>query len=111
VLNTLDGRENMLLFWQSYVVIACMFSAIFLQIRWLNDGLEISNSLYVVPVFNAFWIVLSVTSGLVFYREYLGMTQGQCVMFAAGVLITVAGVMTLSRHTSSSDDEVRFSRK
>lgn len=51
-----------------------MFFTVFLQVRWLNEGLRRFDSSYIVPVFVSFWILLSVLSGMIFFSEYKGMT-------------------------------------
>jgi len=91
-------RNNDVIFYhyQTYLVLICMLLTICLQIKWLNDGLKRFDASFTVPVFTAFWIVLSVTSGLVFYDEYQGMTWGQLGMFFFGVFISITGVYILS---------------
>ena len=82
--------------WQSYVVLTCMFTSIFLQIKYLNEGLRRFSSTYSIPVFQAFWILISVVSGLIFYREYEHMQRWDGLLFSTGVVIAVVGVMMLS---------------
>ena len=94
--NSFNG-DMMFMYYQSYFVIFCMFCTIFLQITWLNHGLRRFDSAYTVPVFQSFWIVVSVCSGMVFYREYHEMTWHALLMFAFGVFITISGVLVLSQ--------------
>ena len=82
--------------WQSYLVLACMFTSIFLQIKYLNEGLRRFSSTYSIPVFQAFWILISVVSGLIFYREYEGFEPLDAALFSLGVVVTVVGVVMLS---------------
>jgi hypothetical protein len=42
--------------WQTYFVLAGMGTTVFLQIKWLNEGLMRFAASYTVPVFMAFWI-------------------------------------------------------
>lgn len=105
VVDSFEDRGFLFNHWQTYLVIGSMFTTIFLQIRWLNDGLKRFNATYIVPVFTAFWILLSITSGLVFYREYTGMMFQQGCLFALGVVVTISGVMTLSSRGFHSDRE------
>jgi hypothetical protein len=99
LVNTLQGKGALFSYYQTFLVLAAMAFTVFLQISWLNEGLRRFSAAYTVPVFQAFWILLSVVAGLVFYDEYLGMTTTQMWMFAFGVLITVAGVSALSQRT------------
>jgi len=95
-INWFQGHDIMFDHYQTYIVLLCMLLTICLQIKWLNDGLKRFDASYTVPVFTAFWIVLSVTSGLVFYDEYQGMTWSQLGMFFFGVFISITGVYILS---------------
>ena len=54
------------------------------------------DALYVIPVFQSFWIVVSVISGMVFFGEYEDMSGEQIMLFAIGVGVTVFGVFYLS---------------
>ena len=92
-----EQQNNMFVEWPSYVVMACMFGSIFAQIRYLNEGLRRFSSTYSIPVFQAFWILVSVVSGLIYYREWQGLDTVSCVMFSLGVCVTVSGVVMLSR--------------
>lgn len=102
--NTSQGNGFLFAHYQTYLVLFGMGTTVFLQIKWLNEGLMRFAASYTVPVFMAFWIVLSVLSGLVFYSEYYGMTSMQLSMFAFGVMMTVAGVVTLSKQSVDKSD-------
>ena len=96
IANSIQGKGMMFKYYQTYFVLSAMFCTIFLQIGWLNNGLRRFDSAYTVPVFQSFWIVISVCSGMVFYKEYSEMSQWEGVMFSCGVLITIVGVLVLS---------------
>jgi len=82
-----------------YLIVICMFLTIFLQIRWLNEGLKSFEAVYVVPVFQSFWILVSVVAGMVFFNEYKMVFNdpASSIFFPMGVLITIAGVYVLSQ--------------
>ena len=90
------AHSNMFAEWPSYLVMACMFGSIFMQIHYLNEGLRRFSSTYSIPVFQAFWILVSVVSGLIYYREWKGLDTVSCVMFSIGVCVTISGVVMLS---------------
>jgi hypothetical protein len=50
-----------------YFVVLCLLTTIFFQIKYLNDGLRLFEASYVVPVFQTFWCIGSVASGLIFF--------------------------------------------
>ncbi len=113
LVNTFEGRGAFYLRWPAYFIIMAMTVCIVLQVKWLNDGLIRFDAAFEVPVFQAFWVVLSVASGLVFYNEYRGMNDLQKGLFAFGIVVTVTGVIMLSRgrrvhrpsgHTDSDDE-------
>ena len=76
---TISGDGNMFVYPGTYAVLAGLGVTIFFQIRWLNSGLRLFPALYVVPVFQSFWILVSVISGMVFFDEvlYTAHTQGR----------------------------------
>lgn len=104
--NSLTGSGFMFFYWKTYVVIAAMFSCVYFQIRWLNAGLKRFDVSYCVPVFQSFWICVSVVSGMIFYHEYVGMSADQAALFVFSVLVTIAGVVGLSQRNVHNDDLV-----
>jgi len=101
LVNTVEHRGMFLADYRSYLVMASLGATIFLQIMWLNEGLRRFSASYTVPVFTAFWIILSICSGLVFYKEYKGMSWTRLGTFWLGVCITIGGVYIISsRHRS-----------
>mmetsp|Transcript_5523 Transcript_5523/g.10381 ORF Transcript_5523/g.10381 Transcript_5523/m.10381 type:complete len:683 (+) Transcript_5523:274-2322(+) len=89
----------------SYMIAFSMFCTIGLQIYWLNCGLAKWDALYIVPVFQAQWIVFSVIGGGVFYGEFSGFSFGQVVAFCVGIALTVLGVYILSQRDVRDQDE------
>jgi len=105
-----EGFLTMFARYETYIVLFMLGFTIFLQIKWLNQGLQRFDALYMVPVFQAFWIVFSVISGLVVYDEAKDMTETSAFMFSIGVIVTVGGVWSLSqrresRASSTAQDE------
>ena len=49
-----------------------------------------------VPIFQCFFILFAVISGGVYFNEFAGMDTLQLVMFAAGVVVTISGVVLLA---------------
>lgn len=96
VVGVIKKRGNAFVHFQPYLIIVAVCVTVFLQIKWLNDGLKRFDASYIVPVFVSFWIVLSVASGMIFYQEYVGMKPHQAALFSVGVILTIAGVALLS---------------
>lgn len=99
--DTIAGRANMFSYPPSYAVLLAMATTVALQVYWLNCGLARWDALYNVPIFQSFWIVGSVVSGGVVYREFEEFNVLQALMFPVGVLLTIAGVYFLSQRESA----------
>lgn len=107
LVNSIQGHGVLFAFWQTYVLLFCMGITVVLQIKWLNKGLKLFDALYVVPVFQSFWILVSVIAGLTFFGEYTQMDRLSYVMFPFGIIITIAGVYILSgRRVAESTEEI-----
>lgn len=78
LLGAFSGRST-LSYWQSYCILSAMFGTIFFQISWLNSGLRNFESLFIVPVFQSFWILVSVVAGMV-RREETAFVRSRCGM-------------------------------
>lgn len=97
-----EGDVNAFIKVPSYLLLGGMLTTICLQIKWLNNGLELFDALYVVPVFQAFWIGFGVISGMIVYRESQGLTWTQLCIFGIGLFITLTGVVSLSQRSTES---------
>ena len=93
------GDGIMFVYPGTYGVLLGLGVTIFFQIRWLNSGLRLFPALYVVPVFQSFWILVSVVSGMVFFQEYHGVLDQplQACGFCFGIFLTIGGVYVLSQ--------------
>merc|ERR1712190_283913 len=73
-----------------------MGSTIYFQLRRLNSALKRFSALYVAPIFQAFWITVSVMGGLIVYKEFEDMLLSQKIVFPIGVIVTIIGVFYLT---------------
>jgi hypothetical protein len=81
---------------ETYVIVTGLVLCLLVQITYLNGGLMYHNSLTVVPVYQAFWIVSGVLGGLVYFDEIKGFSALQLGMFCLGIFITIGGVAFLA---------------
>jgi hypothetical protein len=104
--DTLSSNSVLFFYWQSYVIVIGLAISIVWQIRILNDALQQFDALYIVPVFQSFWILTSVLSGMIFFNEYKDVffNVGNGIGFVTGVLLTIGGVYALSQRHSDTDD-------
>lgn len=90
---------------QTYLIVGMMFVTIVLQLKWLNDGLQRFSSMYTVPVFQAFWIIVSVAGGMICYSEMANLSLTNKLMFVAGIGCVMAGVYVLSQRPVDDKEE------
>ena len=81
----------------SWLIVFAMIFFIFSQIHWLARGLESFDAVYIVPVFQCFFITVSVIGGAVYFREFDNMEPTNVFMFYVGLGVTLSGVYLLSQ--------------
>lgn len=79
----------------SYVIIGGLLCCLVCQIHFLNGGLARFDALIVVPVYQSFWILMSVLGGIMYFEEYVSMTSMQLFMFTLGGFVTIGGIIVL----------------
>lgn len=73
------------------------------QIRFLNFALKIyRDALFVLPVYQAVWIAAGILAGLIFYQEYLEITDSHIAWFCLGTLVSFVGIIVLARRKSKT---------
>jgi drug/metabolite transporter (DMT)-like permease len=104
---SIGGQGLMFVYWGTYFVLLGLGVTIFLQIRWLNSGLRMFSALLIVPIFQSFWILVSVIAGMIFFGEYEGVfTQtANAILFPFGLGLTICGVYFLTQIKAPASDE------
>ena len=72
-----------------YVFLFCMIVTILMQTHYLAHGLEFFDALFIVPVFQCFFIVLSIMGGALYWKEMASFNASQWTLFPIGVLVTL----------------------
>ncbi|KAG3016280.1 hypothetical protein C6341_g15521 [Phytophthora cactorum] len=64
----------------------------------------------VIPVYQSFWILMSVLGGIMYFEEYVSMTRTQLLMFTIGGCVTILGIIVLlkTRHSGGGDRYVEL---
>ena len=88
----------------TWIILIAMVTCILTQIRFLNAGLQLFDAMYVVPIFQTFWILISVLGGLVYFDEWKHFSPFQAVMFPIGIAVTVRGVVELTKRGDEEDE-------
>ena len=93
---------------QTYLIILGLILTIFFQITWLNAGLKLFEALYIVPVFQSNFILISVIGGMIVFQEYQNVfdAPGSSIFFPLGIIITIVGVYMLSQRGGSSASSI-----
>ncbi|ETP47186.1 hypothetical protein F442_06736 [Phytophthora nicotianae P10297] len=87
----------------SYVIVAGMCACLGFQVHFLNGGLARFDALVVIPVYQSFWILMSVLGGIMYFEEYVSMTRTQMLMFTIGGCVTILGIIVLLKTRHSGD--------
>ncbi|RLN53781.1 hypothetical protein BBJ28_00005075 [Nothophytophthora sp. Chile5] len=94
--TTIEG-DNQFVTFGAYAIAFSMFACVFLQIHWLAHGLQHFDAVFVVPVFQCFFISVSIFGGGVYFKEFARMKPLALAMFSLGAAITLGGVFQLAR--------------
>jgi len=88
--------DNQFLTFPPYVFIVCLAITLLSQMRFLNAGMERYPSLFVIPVYQVFWILSGIVGGAVYFGEFEHFSTLQGIMFPLGASITFLGIFLLS---------------
>ncbi|DAZ96002.1 TPA: hypothetical protein N0F65_009303 [Lagenidium giganteum] len=97
LIKTTAHGENQFVNFGTYAIAFSMFACIFLQIHWLAHGLQSFDAVFIVPVFQCFFISISIFGGGVYFNEFATMSSLALGMFFTGVAVTLSGVYLLSK--------------
>jgi len=92
---TLSG-QNEFLEPGPYLVTLVLVLFSLMQVHYLNKGLMMFDALYIVPIYQTFWIIGNVFGGIMYYQEFNDFAPRELIMFPIGIIITLVGVAMLS---------------
>jgi len=96
----------------TWLFLVCMFVSIFSQLHWMAVALSYFDALYVVPVFQCFFITVTTVGGGAFFLEFEKFSVVAWILFPLGILVTLLGVRLLSlRNVSEGADRAGEIRK
>jgi len=104
--TTIEG-DNQFRFPWIYLYLLCMVTNIVGQVHYLNKALIISDAMFVVPIYQCFYIAFSTIGGLIFYQEYASWGAINWIFSSLGLAIIIAGVRTLAMR-NFDDMEIQF---
>ena len=82
-----------------------------MQVHLVNKALELGDALVIVPAYFVLGLIFKVTSGIIFFQDYLTMTDSNVASFALGCIVNVVGVYVLSADRVSSSSSRPFNDK
>lgn len=88
--------------WYTWIVVLLfLLTAAFWMIRF-NKALKLFPVSIIMPVLQVGWIILSMISGSLYYKEMSAMSTLQKVMFGVGTAVLVAGVSLITTSSKTS---------
>ena len=85
--NTFGDKENEFAHPYLYVSILCIVISVISQTHFLALGLKYFDALFIVPVFQCFFITLSILGGAIYWKETSGFNGTQWFVFVLGVIV------------------------
>ena len=108
MLNVTFAGDNQLFSPFFYIFVACMLACVVGQLQYLAISLSFFDALYVVPVFQCFFISFSTLGGACFFAEFNNFNALQAVFFPLGLFGTLGGVIVLTRRKMGNEDSKRL---
>ncbi len=84
-----------------YIFFVLTIGTVLAQVSFLTKGLSKFDALIVVPIFQSFWGIFSLTGGLIFFQEHKLMDALDGAMYTLGVCITLGGVALLVKQRTT----------
>mmetsp|Transcript_12156 Transcript_12156/g.19759 ORF Transcript_12156/g.19759 Transcript_12156/m.19759 type:complete len:428 (-) Transcript_12156:85-1368(-) len=97
LLKDASHGDDVFLHLDTYIIIAMMTICLFTQISFINGAMKRFDQLYVMPIYQSYWILSGVVGGLVYFGEWEDFTPFQINMFIFGTLITFVGLYVLTK--------------
>jgi hypothetical protein len=95
LLKTTWKGKNQFIYITTYVILFLLITFLSGQIYFLNASLARFPAMFVVPVYQVFWILCGILGGLFYFNEAQTFTWIQWVMFPLGSCIAILGIILL----------------
>lgn len=101
--TTLSG-DNQVGQWYTWLVVVLFLGCAFFWVVRFNKGLKMFPVSIIMPTLQVGWILLSMISGSIYFREIQGMTTLEKVMFGVGTAILISGVYLITTSTNPTSN-------
>jgi len=88
-----------------YLVLICMVCTLVMQLKFLNGGLVHHEALLVVPIYQTFWVMVSIIPGGVYFKEFMSFSAITGLLFGGGVAIALSGIYMLTYYRGLPQEE------
>lgn len=105
LLELLVSGTNVFSCWFTYFVIIMFASATVIWLRRLNSALAKYDALFIIPLLQSGYIVVSAIAGGIYFQEFSSLDQGQWICFAGGICVMLVGLAILMNNTAGGVDE------
>lgn len=105
VKTTIKG-DNQFIYGGTYFLIILMVVCVVGQLKFLNGGLKRYESLFVVPVYQVFWIGNGVMGALFYFNEVDSISSRDLGLFFLGAIVSVFGILLHSTRKAPADPSV-----
>jgi hypothetical protein len=105
VKTTIKG-DNQFIYAGTYFLMFLMIVCVIGQLKFLNGGLKRYESLYVVPVYQVFWIGNGVFGALFYFNEVASIPPRDLGLFFLGFIVSVFGILLHVNRKAPQDPTV-----
>ena len=99
-----SGTSEFLHF-ESFLILGGFVCSLPCQVMYINKGLSLFESSYIIPIFYSTWLIGSILMGALFWDEFAKTVVWQFLVFAGGVSCVMIGVVLLQQREISSESE------
>lgn len=100
--------HNQFVFFGFYAILSMLIFTIVSQLHWLAVALKHADALFVIPIFQSFFIIISIVGGGVYFKELDNLTQTNTAVFCAGVMVMMSGIYMLAQRSLGTDEPPRL---
>merc|ERR1711976_527223 len=86
------GGDMQLTYGVFWFMLIGMAVAVVIQLKFLNQAMQLYESSIVVPTNFVFFTISAIVAGIIFYKEFWGMSALDIFMFLFGCMMSFAGV-------------------
>ena len=104
-----DDNDDIWSYVETYLIVFGALGTAGGGLMVLNQGLRDYEALYLVAMYQSFLIIIGSISGAVFFHEMSGMKAWwQDMLYPLSILMTINGIMILSRETGSETIQLLY---